>query len=65
MVNDSIRRVNVIVSEQKRQAIKATLKATRDKRKQQRCRVYELKIMEARMSKRAANHLQRLFLEAK
>ncbi len=52
-------------SEEKRQAIKATLKATREKRKHQECRVFELKVVKNQLSTAARNHLSRVFLEAK
>ena len=57
--------LKVIVSDKKRQTIKESLNATREKRKCQRCRVFELKITGAKMSRAQREHLQRLFLEAK
>jgi putative transposase len=54
-----------VISEEKQLAIKVSLKATRDKRKHQRCRVFELKITGSKMSRNARNHFSRLFLEAK
>lgn len=41
------------------------MSATREKRKRQRCRVFELKITGAKMSRSQHEHLRRLFLEAK
>lgn len=45
--------------------IKETLLATRNKRKNQECRTYELKIDESSLSKTIKNDLERLFVEAK
>jgi hypothetical protein len=42
-----------VISEEKQLAIKASLKATRDKRKHQRCRVLELKITGSKMNRTA------------
>ncbi|MFW9916018.1 MAG: RNA-guided endonuclease InsQ/TnpB family protein [Candidatus Thorarchaeota archaeon] len=49
----------------KKQRIKQTLQATKARRKTQLCRVYELKITQAKLSPRSRAHLVRLFLEAK
>lgn len=49
----------------KSEAIKATLKLTRAKRKTQMCRVYETKIDLSHLSIATQEHLNRLFLEAK
>ncbi|MHA2231603.1 MAG: RNA-guided endonuclease InsQ/TnpB family protein [Candidatus Hodarchaeales archaeon] len=49
----------------KKQAIKATLAATKARRKTQVCRVYELKINRAKLNMTSRAHLARLFLEAK
>ena len=49
----------------KSEAIKATLKATRAKRKIQMCRVYEVKIDTSHLNNATQEHLNRLFIEAK
>ncbi len=49
----------------KKQAIKATLAATKARRKTQVCRVYELKINRRKLNATSRCHLARLFLEAK
>ncbi len=49
----------------KKETIKATLKATKEKRKSQTCRVYEVKIDKSHLNHTTENHLSRLFLEAK
>ncbi|MFQ5978572.1 MAG: RNA-guided endonuclease InsQ/TnpB family protein [Candidatus Heimdallarchaeota archaeon] len=49
----------------KKQAIKATLAATKARRKTQVCRVYELKVNRAKLNTTSRSHLARLFLEAK
>jgi putative transposase len=49
----------------KSEAIKATLKATKEKRKTQTCRVYEIKIDLSHLNHASQEHLNRLFLEAK
>jgi len=49
----------------KNEAIKATLKATKTKRKTQMCRVYETKIDLSHLNHATQEHLNRLFLEAK
>jgi putative transposase len=49
----------------KSEAIKATLKATKTKRKTQTCRVYETKIDISHLNHATQEHLNRLFLEAK
>ncbi|MHA2233050.1 MAG: hypothetical protein ACXAB4_11240, partial [Candidatus Hodarchaeales archaeon] len=49
----------------KNQTIKATLAATKARRKIQVCRVYELKVNRAKLNAASRAHLARLFLEAK
>ncbi|MDO9517510.1 MAG: hypothetical protein Q7J10_05595 [Methanosarcinaceae archaeon] len=49
----------------KSEAIKATLAATRAKRKTQMCRVYEVKIDVSHLNNATKEHLNRLFVEAK
>jgi len=49
----------------KNEAIKATLKATKAKRKAQTCKVYEVKIDKSHLNHTTEDHLKRLFLEAK
>lgn len=49
----------------KSEAIKATLAATKAKRKTQMCRVYEVKIDTSHLNNATQEHLNRLFLEAK
>ncbi|MFX0116376.1 MAG: RNA-guided endonuclease InsQ/TnpB family protein [Candidatus Hodarchaeota archaeon] len=49
----------------KQQRIKQTLQATKARRKTQLCRVYELKITQAKLSPRSRAHLARVFLEGK
>jgi len=49
----------------KNETIKATLKATKAKRKTQTCRVYEIKIDKSHLNQATQEHLNRLFLEAK
>ncbi|MFW9916133.1 MAG: hypothetical protein ACFFGZ_11055 [Candidatus Thorarchaeota archaeon] len=49
----------------KPQTIKATLAATKARRKTQVCRVYELKINHRKLNRSSLEHLARLFLEAK
>jgi len=49
----------------KNETIKATLKATKAKRKTQTCRVYEVKIDKSHLNHTTEQHLNRLFLEAK
>jgi putative transposase len=49
----------------KKENIKAALKATKAKRKNQFCRVYELKIDKSHLNNETREHLNRLFLEAK
>lgn len=44
----------------KNETIKASLKATKDKRKNQTCRVYELKIDQSHLNKESRNHLKGL-----
>ncbi len=48
----------------KSETIKATLKATKEKRKNQTCRVYELKIDKSHLNSESRHHLNMLFLEA-
>jgi putative transposase len=49
----------------KNEIIKATLKATKAKRKTQTCRVYEIKIDKSHLNQATIEHLNRLFIEAK
>ncbi len=49
----------------KNQIIKATLKATKERRKSQACRVFEAKIDSSHLNHQTTEHLKRLFLEAK
>ena len=49
----------------KSEAIKASVKATRAKRKTQMCRVYEVKIDSSHLNQATRDHMNRLFLEAK
>lgn len=49
----------------KNETIKTTLKATKEKRKTQTCRVYEIKIDKSHLNQVTQEHLNRLFLEAK
>ena len=49
----------------KNETIKASLKATKAKRKNQMCRVYEVKIDTSHLNNATQEHLNRLFLEAK
>ncbi|MHA2495887.1 MAG: RNA-guided endonuclease InsQ/TnpB family protein [Candidatus Hodarchaeales archaeon] len=49
----------------KNRTIKATLAATKARRKTQVCRVYALKLNRAKINTTSRNHLNRLFLEAK
>lgn len=49
----------------KSETIKATLKATKEKRKNQMCRVYETKIDLSHLNHATQEHLNRLFLEGK
>ena len=44
---------------------KETKLATKEKRKHQNCRVFELKIIKSKCSKKTLKHLNKLFLEAK
>ncbi|CAG0967658.1 hypothetical protein METP2_01198 [Methanosarcinales archaeon] len=49
----------------KNETIKATLKATKEKRKNQTCRVYEIKIDRSHLNSESMHALDMLFLEAK
>ena len=49
----------------KNEAIKASLKATKEKRKYQKCRAYEVKIDKSHLNYESSNYLNMLFLEAK
>ena len=49
----------------KNQKIAATRKATRERRKGQQCRTYEVKVDKPKLSKTMANTLKLLFLQAK
>jgi putative transposase len=53
------------MTQTKAEAIKASLKATKTKRKTQTCRVYETKIDLSHLNNATQEHLNRLFLEAK
>jgi putative transposase len=44
---------------------KETIKLTKEKRKHQNCRVFELKIIKSKCSKKTLKHLNKLFLETK
>jgi len=59
------RHISKECSKEKRNAIRETRKATSLKRASQTCRVYELKVVEKRLSKRQKNQLEMLFVEAK
>ncbi len=47
------------------EVIKATLKATKEKRKSQICKVYEVKIDKSHLNNESKEHLHVMFLEAK
>ncbi|MFX0066504.1 MAG: RNA-guided endonuclease InsQ/TnpB family protein [Candidatus Hermodarchaeota archaeon] len=49
----------------KSEQTKASLRVTREKRKNQRCRVYELKLDKSHLAQETLTHLQTLFLQAK
>ena len=49
----------------KREQISATLKATKEKRKSQDCKVFEAKVDKSHLSKITLNQINRVFLEAK
>ncbi|MHA2232321.1 MAG: hypothetical protein ACXAB4_07505, partial [Candidatus Hodarchaeales archaeon] len=49
----------------KNRTTKATLAATKARRKTQVCRVYELKVNRSKINATSREHLDRLFLEAK
>lgn len=49
----------------KNEQIKKTLSETREKRKSQICRVYEVKVDQSRLSKKQIEQLKMLFVEAK
>ncbi len=49
----------------KNETIKNTLKATKEKRKNQTCRVYEIKIDKSHLNSESREHLHVMFLEAK
>jgi putative transposase len=49
----------------KNDTIKASLKATKEKRKNQTCRVYELKIDQSHLNSASKEHLHGLFIESK
>ena len=59
------RHISKACSKEKRNAIRETRKATSLKRTSQVCRVYELKVVEKRLSKKQKNQLEMLFVEAK
>jgi len=49
----------------KNETIKATLKATKERRQSQTCRTFEVKIDKSHLNTQSKEHLKRLFLEAK
>lgn len=49
----------------KNEAIRASLKATREKRRSQTCKAYHVKLDRSRLSRATSEHLALLFLEAK
>ena len=49
----------------KNETIKTTLKVTKERRKRQACRVFEVKIDKSHLNSQSKEHLKRLFLEAK
>jgi putative transposase len=49
----------------KNQAIKATLKATKARRKRQRCQVFEVKLDSSHLNQHTKEQLKCVFLEAK
>ena len=53
------------MNQNKIETIKASLKATKEKRKSQTCRVYEVKIDKSHLNSESKQHLNMLFLEAK
>ncbi len=55
----------VTAVQSKNQRIKETRKATREKRKNQVCKTYEVKIDKSHANNTTLEHLNRLFLEAK
>ncbi|MHA2274035.1 MAG: RNA-guided endonuclease InsQ/TnpB family protein [Candidatus Hodarchaeales archaeon] len=55
----------MVASATKNLTIKQTLQTTKARRKTQVCRVYELKITNAKLSPRSRAHLTRLFIEGK
>jgi putative transposase len=57
--------MEVLTAPSKNQTIKATLKATKARRKRQRCRVFEVKLDNSHLNEHTKAQLQRLFLEAK
>jgi putative transposase len=56
---------NEIIMSEKSEKIKETLKTTKERRKNQVCHVYEIKIDKSKLSKTMKDILIRLFLEAK
>jgi putative transposase len=54
-----------LMSLSKNETIRGTLKKTKERRKTQTCKQYELKIDSSHLSDASLNHLHRLFLEAK
>jgi putative transposase len=55
----------VLIASAKNETIKASLKATKARRKRQRCRVFEVKLDSSHLNQHTKAQLQRLFLEAK
>ncbi|MFW9997278.1 MAG: RNA-guided endonuclease InsQ/TnpB family protein [Candidatus Odinarchaeota archaeon] len=51
--------------ERKNEKIAETFKKTRERRENQICKVYELKVDKSRLSKETRRHLKRLFIESK
>jgi putative transposase len=49
----------------KADTIKATLTATKERRRHQTCRVYRVKLVRSHLNQETLHHLQLLFLEAK
>jgi putative transposase len=55
----------VLTAPSKNQTIKATLKATKARRKRQHCRVFEVKLDNSHLNQHTKAQLQRVFLEVK
>ncbi|MFX0062436.1 MAG: RNA-guided endonuclease InsQ/TnpB family protein [Candidatus Hermodarchaeota archaeon] len=67
LMNEREREMTSLVQSQlnKKEQTKATIQATRERRKHQRCRVYELKIDTSHLAQETLKHLHTLFLQAK